>query len=64
MALDWYFLRIQVGREDRIRESMVKRLKQEGIEDKVPQIVVPIETIADHRGGKSASSAANSIRAT
>jgi transcriptional antiterminator NusG len=52
MALDWYFLRIQVGREDRIRESMVKRLKQEGIEDKVPQIVVPIETIADHRGGK------------
>jgi transcriptional antiterminator NusG len=52
MALDWYFLRVQVGREDRIRESMVKRLKQEGIEDKVPQIVVPTETIADHRQGK------------
>jgi transcriptional antiterminator NusG len=31
---------------------MVKRLKQEGIEDKVPQIVVPTETIADHRQGK------------
>ena len=52
MALDWYFLRVQVGREDRIRESMVKRLKQEGIEQKVPQIVVPTETIADHRQGK------------
>jgi len=52
MALAWYFLRVQVGREDRIRESMVKRLKQEGIEDKVPQIVVPTETIADHRQGK------------
>lgn len=52
MALDWYFLRVQVGREDRIRESMVKRLKQEGIEAKVPQIVVPTETIADHRQGK------------
>ena len=52
MALDWYFLRVQVGREDRIRESMVKRLKQEGIEVKVPQIVVPTETIADHRQGK------------
>lgn len=52
MALDWYFLRVQVGREDRIRESMVKRLKQEGIEDKVPQIIVPTETIADHRQGK------------
>ena len=52
MALDWYFLRVQVGREDRIRESMMKRLKQEGIEGKVPQIVVPTETIADHRLGK------------
>ncbi|GAB4147527.1 MAG: transcription termination/antitermination protein NusG [Planctomycetota bacterium] len=52
MALDWYFLRVQVGREDRIRESMIKRLKQAGIEDRVPQIVVPTETIADHRGGR------------
>ena len=52
MALDWYFLRIQVGREDRIRESMMKRLKQAGIEHLVPQIIVPTETIADHRHGK------------
>ena len=51
MALDWYFLKVQVGREDRIRESMVKRLKQEGLESRVPQIVVPTETIAHHRGG-------------
>ncbi|MCB9877414.1 MAG: transcription termination/antitermination factor NusG [Planctomycetes bacterium] len=52
MALSWYFLRVQVGREDRIRQSMVRRLKQAGIESHVPQIVVPTETIADHRGGK------------
>jgi len=52
MALEWYFLRIQVGREDRIRENMVRRLKQSGIEHLVPQIVVPTETIADHRQGK------------
>lgn len=52
MALDWYFLRVQVGREDRIRESMVRRLKQAGIENLVPQLVVPTETIADHRQGK------------
>ncbi len=52
MALDWYFLRVQVGREDRIRESMVRRLKQAGIEHLVPQILVPIETIAEHRQGK------------
>lgn len=52
MALAWYFLRVQVGREDRIRESMVRRLKQAGIEALVPQIVVPVEIVADHRNGK------------
>ena len=52
MTLEWYFLRVQVGREDRIRKNMVTRLKQAGIEEKVPQIVVPTETIAEHRGGK------------
>lgn len=52
MAVDWYFLRVQVNREDRIRENMVRRLKQAGIEHLVPQVVVPIETIADHRQGK------------
>jgi len=52
MAMDWYFLRVQVGREDRIRESMFKRLKQEGLDVRVPQIVVPTETIAEHRRGK------------
>ncbi|MBK8098908.1 MAG: transcription termination/antitermination factor NusG [Planctomycetes bacterium] len=52
MALDWYFLRVQVNREDRIRESMIKRLKQAGLEVHVPQIIVPTETFADHRQGK------------
>ncbi len=49
---EWYFLRVQVGREDTIRQSMMRRLKQAGIEALVPQIVVPTETIADHRNGK------------
>lgn len=52
MALEWFFLRVQVGREDRIRKNMIARLKQAGLSDKVPQIVVPTETVADHRGGK------------
>ena len=52
MALEWYFLRVQVGREDTIRQSMIRRLKQAGIEDLVPQLVVPTETIQDHRGSK------------
>ena len=52
MACEWYFLRVQVGREDRIRKNMVARLKQAGHEEKVPQVIVPTETVADHRAGK------------
>lgn len=52
MATNWYFLRVQAGREDRIRENMIRRLKHAGIEDQVPEIVIPIETVAEHRGGK------------
>ena len=50
--MEWYFLRVQVGREDRIRENMILRLKQAGLEHLVPEIIVPKETVADHRGGK------------
>ncbi len=52
MAHQWYFLRVQVGREERIRESMIKRVKQAGLEERVPELVVPTEIVADHRGGK------------
>ncbi len=52
MGMNWYFLRVQVGREDRIRENMMRRLKQAGLEERVPQIVVPTETVAEHRSGK------------
>jgi len=52
MGLEWYFLRVQVGREDRIKESMIKRINQAGLEASVPEFVVPTETVADHRGGK------------
>ncbi len=52
MTLEWYFLRVQIGREDRIRKNMVARLKQAGLDQFVPQVLVPTESIAEHRGGK------------
>ena len=32
MAPEWYFLRVQVGREDRIRKNLDTRLKQAGLD--------------------------------
>lgn len=51
-TLEWYFLRVQVGREDTIRKSMMTRLKQAGLEERVPQVLVPAEQVAEHRDGK------------
>lgn len=52
MTLEWYFLRVQIGREDRIRKNMMARLKQAGLDEHVPQVLVPTESIAEHRDGK------------
>ncbi len=52
MALEWYIIRVQVGREDRIRERLVQRVKQAGLEAKIPEVLLPVETVNDIKGGK------------
>ena len=52
MALKWYIVRVQVGREDRIRQRLLLRIKQSGLEDKVPEVLLPVETITDIKSGK------------
>lgn len=52
MALDWYIIRVQVGREDRIRNSLLRKVNQAGLQDKVPEILLPVESISDIKGGK------------
>ncbi len=52
MVLEWYFLRVQVGREERIRKTMIARIKQAGLEEFVPQVLVPSEQVAEVREGK------------
>ncbi len=52
MTLKWYIVRVQVGREDRIRQRLLLRIKQSGLEDKVPEVLLPVETITDIKSGK------------
>jgi len=52
VALKWYIVRVQVGREDRIRQRLLLRIKQAGLEDKVPEVLLPVETITDIKSGK------------
>lgn len=52
MALNWYFIRCQSGREDSIARNAVTRLKIAGLQDVVPQILVPFERVTDLKNGK------------
>lgn len=52
MAFKWYFLRCQSGREKRIRDNALQRIKVAGVEHIVPQVLVPYELVADLKSGK------------
>ena len=52
-GMNWYILKVQVNREDSIRDTLERRVKIEGLEEYVHDIVVPVEEIAEfNRSGK------------
>jgi transcriptional antiterminator NusG len=52
MAMSWYFVRCQSGREDSIARNALTRLKIAGVQDIIPQILVPFERVTDLKNGK------------
>ena len=52
MAHHWYFVRCQSGQEDSIRKQVELRIKMAGVQDIVPQVLVPFERVTDMKGGK------------
>lgn len=52
MGLKWYFVRCQSGREDSIARNAMTRLKIAGLQEVVPQILVPFERVTDLKNGK------------
>jgi transcriptional antiterminator NusG len=52
MAIKWYFVRCQSGREDSIARNAITRLKIAGLEEVVPQVLVPFEKVTDLKKGK------------
>ena len=52
VAFKWYFVRCQSGREDSIRKQLETRINVKGLQDVVPQILVPFERVTELKGGK------------
>ena len=52
MSHQWYFVRCQSGREDSIRKQLETRINVKGLQDVVPQVLVPFERVTELKGGK------------
>jgi transcriptional antiterminator NusG len=50
--LRWYILKVQSNREESIREGLLRRVAMAGLERFVGEVIVPIETVSEFRGGK------------
>lgn len=52
MTLHWYVIRVQAGKEERVRDGIMKRIAARNLSDKVTQAIVPCERVTEMRGGR------------
>ncbi len=48
----WYIVKVQSGREESIKDAIERRVKIEGLEECVGQIVIPVERVTEMRNNK------------
>ena len=48
----WYVLKVQSNRERTIRDSLLRRIRQEGLEEHFGEIYIPTEKVVETKGGK------------
>jgi len=52
MAVTWYVLHTYSGHENRVKSNLEQRVRAMGMENKVSQIFVPTQEVAEIKGGK------------
>ena len=52
MALEWYIVRVLTNSEDRVRDNLDRRIKADGLEGRMPQVLVPVEKVTEISNGK------------
>ena len=53
MAKQWYVLRVASNREDQVRDALERKVKIEGLGEKIGRILVPTERRPSPRGARS-----------
>ncbi|VAX39226.1 Transcription antitermination protein NusG [hydrothermal vent metagenome] len=49
---EWFVLKVASNREKTVYNSLLRRIKQEGLEEFFGEIVIPTEKVAETKGGK------------
>lgn len=52
MKSQWFVIHTLSGQEQKVRDSIAKRLKTEEVEDYIKEVLLPIEKVVEVRGGK------------
>ena len=52
MAIAWYVLHTYSGHENRVKANLEQRVHAMGMEERMPQIFIPTQEIAEIKGGK------------
>ncbi len=52
-GMDWFVLRVASNKEDSVRETLLRKIKIEGLTDRVNRILVPTEKKKTMKGGKT-----------
>jgi transcriptional antiterminator NusG len=55
-AMKWFVVQVYSGYEQKVRLSLVERIKQAGLEGEFGEILIPTETVQDPQRGKRVSS--------
>lgn len=50
--IKWYVIRCFSGHEKKVKENLMQLIEEEGIKDKVHQILIPTETVIEIKSGK------------
>lgn len=52
MGKEWYVLRVASGREESVKEGLLKKVQLAGLQDQIPTVLVPTERVSEIKGGK------------
>jgi transcriptional antiterminator NusG len=48
----WYVVRVQSGREETVKDGLLRRVRSMGLEGKISNVIVPTEKVTEIRSGR------------